>query len=201
MLTGMGVSLSTQDKYVFTALVNDKNQPLELMAYAIYKADKNEIAESLKSAQATKEQIEKELKQFHDSTLRSPGLLQSYHSRARALGENLIDELKSGIKSEARQDFIERVDQVVKSEKGFFYSIGAFMMDAVKGVASTVFAIVVFGGIYSLTIAKEDREALYTAAGKSLKDVATGELPVVDNFRAELEKKKKEQQRDSMEKK
>jgi hypothetical protein len=182
---------------VFTALVNDKNQPLELMAYAIYKADKNEIAESLKAAQKTQPQIEAEIKAFHDLVLNSTSLLQNYHVRARALGQNLIDELKAGVASDARQDFIDRMEQLVKTEKSWFHYVGGFVMDAIKGVLSTLFVIVLFGGVYSLTLSKDDRAALYKATGQSLVDAATGELPVVDNFRNEMAKKKKEQQEKS----
>lgn len=184
--------MAVENNYVFKALVKDINQPIELMAYSLYKADKNEIAENLNNEQQNQPQIEADLQNFHDSVLNSPSLLQNYPTRARALGENLVEELKAGIKSHAQRGFIDRVNQLVMTEKSWFHYVGAFILDAVKGVASTVFVIIFFGGIYSLMISKDKRETLYSAAGKSLINVATGELPVIDNFRAEISKKKAE---------
>lgn len=181
-------------EYVFTALVHDKNQPLELMAYAIYKADKNEIAENMKADSKSQEEIDRAIQAFHDSVLNSTSLLQAYRVRAQALGRSLIYELNSGAKAEFRQDFIDRIEQLVKTEKSWYHHIGTFIFDAIKNVLSTIFIIVLFGGIYSLFLSKDSREALYGATGQSLMDVATGEIPVVDKFRAELAKKKKEQQ-------
>lgn len=177
-------------KHVFTALVMDKNDPMQLMAYSIYKADKNEIAESLVTAGKDEAEIETRLKNFHDLVLYSPGLLQNYHARAQNFGAALFDGIEDGVRVKARQDFIDQVQKQVASERTRASIVGDFVLDAVKGVASTIFVIVLFGGAYSLFVGKEQREALYHAVGKSLSDVATGEIPVVDNFRAELKAKR-----------
>ena len=174
-------------KYVFTALVSDKNDPMQLMAYSIYKADKNEIAETLVVANKTPGEIEAGLQNFHDSVINSPSLLLNYHARAQNFGAALLSGLEEGVKVKARQDFVDCVQQQVASEKGFAHHVGTFCLDAVKGVASTLFVIVIFGGVYSLSISKEQRAAYYHALGQSLTDVATGEIPVIDNFRAHLE--------------
>jgi len=186
--------LATQKKYVFTALVTDKDQPLDLMAYAIYKADKNEIAESLGLAGKSDEEIDAELQRFHDLVLNSPSLISNYSVRARALGEGLVVEIKDRIKKEAKADFIERVEQLVKTEKSWYNHVGMWVMDAIKGVSSTIIVIILFGGIYSLFLTKEERSNLYSAATQSVVDAASGEIPVVDKFREINAQKEREAQ-------
>lgn len=177
-------------KYVFTALVSDKNDPMQLMAYSIYKADKNEIAETLVTANKQPAEIVAGLQNFHDSVINSPSLLLNYHARAQNFGAALLDGLEEGVRVKARKDFIDSVQQQVASEKGLAHHVGTFCLDAVKGVASTLFVIALFGGVYSLFISKEQRAAYYRALGQSVTDVAIGDIPVIDNFRTHL----KEQQ-------
>lgn len=184
--------MTTQIKYVFNALVKDTNQPLELMAYSIYKSDKNEIAVHLGQQGTSKDNIDIALQQFHDSVLISPGLLQSYHARARALGEGLVVEIKEGIKAEAKADFIERVEQLVKTEKSWYNHVGMWLMDAIKGVSSTLIVIILFGGVYSIFLTKEERSNLYSAATQSVVDAASGEIPVVDKYREIKAQKERE---------
>lgn len=184
--------MTMQNQYVFNNLVADINQPLELMAYSIYKADKNEIAVNLGRAGLPKTQIDLELKKFHDLVLNSPSILQNYHTRARALGEGLVVEIKQGIRDEAKADFIERVQQLVKTEKSWYHHLGVWIMDAIKGVASTIMVIILFGGVYSLTLTKEERSNLYSAAGQSVVDAVSGELPVIDKYKELKAQKERE---------
>ena len=121
--------MATPEKYAFSALVQDKNQPLQLMAYSIYKADKTEIAENLKIAQKTQAEIDAEIQAFHDAIINSSSLRKSYHVRARALGQNLIAELKDGVAADARQDFIDRMGQLVLKEKTVRHHIGVFITE------------------------------------------------------------------------
>lgn len=191
--------MSQNNKFVFTALVNDKDQPLELMAYAIYKADKNELAESYEAQGQNSAFIDAELKRFHDHVLNSTSVLANYHVRARALGNRLVEKIEGGIRDEAKQDFIDRVEQLVKTEKSWYHHFGAWFMDAIKGVSSTIMVIVLFGGIYSLSLSKEERSNLYSAAGQSVVDAVSGELPVIDKYR-ELKAQKEREAKQKAEK-
>ncbi len=53
-----------QHQYVFSRLVKDKDDPLQLLAYAIYKADKSEIAQKLSDNGRDPQQIDHELQTF-----------------------------------------------------------------------------------------------------------------------------------------
>lgn len=175
--------MAINPKYVFSALVSDKNQPIQLLSYAIYKADKNEIAESLANANVPQVQIDAALQSYHDSVLNGPGIRDNYYQRAEQIGEDLIFELVEQTKANARKDFIDRVMQMVKKEETFATKLGNFIVDAIRGVLSTLFVIILFGGIYSLTLAKDERARFYQAVGKTVVDAAAGEIPVIDNYR------------------
>ncbi|KFW99663.1 hypothetical protein [Pectobacterium carotovorum] len=66
--------MSQQPKrWVFSELVKDPNDPEQLIAYAMYKGDKDELAVKSRQERGLSEaQIEKELQQFHDHIVISP---------------------------------------------------------------------------------------------------------------------------------
>ncbi|MGC8342252.1 hypothetical protein [Pantoea ananatis] len=175
--------MAINPKHVFNALVTDKNQPIQLLSYAIYKADKNEIAEALANANVSQVQIDAALQSYHDSVLNGLSIRDNYYQRAKNIGEDLIIELVEQTKEKARKDFIDRVMQMVKKEENFATKLGNFVVDAIRGVLSTLFVIILFGGIYSLTLAKDDRARFYQAVGKTVVDAAAGDIPVIDNYR------------------
>lgn len=184
--------MANRQSYVFSALVTNQTDPLQLMSYAIYKSDKNEIAESLAARNLSPQVIDAEIKKFHDLVLNSPTICANYHVRAKALGLKLHENMREDIKKEARKDFVDRVEQMVKTDKSWYHHLGAWMTDTVKSVLSTIFIIIIFGGVYSLFLTKEERTNLYSAAGQSLIDAASGEIPVVDKYREEKAKKERE---------
>lgn len=177
-----------QSKYAFSEIVKDKEDPLQLLAYAIYKADKSEIAEQLNNAQRSPQEIEDELQNFHDAVIHSQGLHQSYHARANKIGEALFATTEAAIKAQALQDFVERVLQIQKQEETWQHKLGKFFSDAIKGVLSTVVVIIIFSGVYSIFLTKEERDKLFNAAGQTIINTINGDLPVVDAYRNELKK-------------
>lgn len=78
-------------KWVFNALVQSDNDPIGLLAYALYKFQKDEIGTSLRSENETEDEIAKQLSQFHDNTLRSQSSLEDFRNKAVMLVE-LIGE-------------------------------------------------------------------------------------------------------------
>lgn len=64
--------------WVFTQLVTGKDDSSGFLAYALYKHDKNEYAEKLRSSgEYTEEDINAQLKIFHEQTVNSPGRIES----------------------------------------------------------------------------------------------------------------------------
>ncbi|EKN5936154.1 hypothetical protein DVQ01_05245 [Yersinia enterocolitica] len=75
----------TQQKkeWVFKALVTSGDDAQELMAYAIYKVKKNQLAEARRNQGWSEELIQEELDKFHEITLQVG--LEDYRMKAQAL--------------------------------------------------------------------------------------------------------------------
>lgn len=69
-------------KWVFNALVKSENDPIGLLAYALYKFQKDEIGQSLRSEGLDEGEITKRLSNFHDDTLRTNSSLEQFRSKA-----------------------------------------------------------------------------------------------------------------------
>lgn len=70
-------------KWVFKELVTSGDDAQELMAYAIYKVKKNQLAEARRSQGWNEEMIQDELDNFHEITLQVG--LDDYRTKAQAL--------------------------------------------------------------------------------------------------------------------
>ena len=178
-----------QHQHVFSSLVKDKDDPLQLLAYAIYKADKSEIAQKLSDNGRDPQQIDHELQNFHDAVIHSGGLQQSYYARAINIGKALFEATEQGIKLRARQDFIERVMQIVKTEQSWRYRAIAFLGEGIKGIMATTLVIILFSGIYALTLSKDERRKFLPAVEKSIADTLNGHIPLYDNYKDTLREK------------
>ncbi|OKB67154.1 hypothetical protein BHU62_08855 [Serratia marcescens] len=72
-----------KERWVFKELVTSGDDAQELMAYAIYKVKKNQLAETRRSQGWTEESIQDELDRFHEITLQVG--LDDYRTKAQAL--------------------------------------------------------------------------------------------------------------------
>ncbi|NRD74487.1 hypothetical protein HQQ94_14830 [Shewanella sp. VB17] len=81
-------------KWVFNALVQSNNDPIGLLAYALYKFRKDEIAKALGNKGKSGPEIAKRLENFHDDTLCSQTALDDFRSKAIRMA-NLIGETLS----------------------------------------------------------------------------------------------------------
>ncbi|WP_417028169.1 hypothetical protein, partial [Citrobacter sp.] len=70
-------------KWVFKELVTSGDDAQELMAYAIYKVKKNQLAELRRTQGWNEESIQEELDKFHEITLQVG--LEDYRIKAQAL--------------------------------------------------------------------------------------------------------------------
>jgi hypothetical protein len=87
--------------WVFTQLVTGKNDTSGFLAYALYKHDKNEYAETLRSSgKHTEDEINTQLKIFHEQTVNSPGRIESYKEKAEAIVTNLTNQIDDEIRLE-----------------------------------------------------------------------------------------------------
>lgn len=113
-------------KWVFNALVQSDNDPIGLLAYALYKFQKDEIGTSLRSENETEDEIAKQLSQFHDNTLRSQSSLEDFRNKAVMLveligekaGESLVKAKLEKIKIKSAALDKEKI-QLEKDRKEF----------------------------------------------------------------------------------
>ena len=94
--------MSTQPKlWVFSSLVQDKEDPQQLIAYAIYKSHKEEKAQRLKNQGRNDAEIKAELEIWHDEVALDPRLLETYQEKALSI----VDALIEGANQAAEQHF------------------------------------------------------------------------------------------------
>ena len=95
--------------WLFTELVKDTSDPEQLIAYAIYKANKNDLAKQcrLKTAMSDSE-IATELQHFHDQITLSALRQQGYRTKAR----EMLDELAVGIGAKLQHSWQQRLQHL-----------------------------------------------------------------------------------------
>lgn len=85
-------------KWVFTELVEDSNDPTQLIAYAMYKADKDDHAIQCRTKQnLSEDEISIELIRFHDSIVHSDRKLEEYREKAHRMIDQLIVGVNEGV--------------------------------------------------------------------------------------------------------
>lgn len=85
-------------KWVFTELVKDPNDPIQLIAYAMYKADKDDHARQCRSArQMNESEVSEELVSYHDGIAVSDRKLNEYREKAGRMVDGLIVGVSGGV--------------------------------------------------------------------------------------------------------
>lgn len=82
--------MDDERKWVLDVLVSEKQTPAELISYAVYKLRKSELAKSLRDKGKKEEDIEAQLKNFHDNSLLD-SQIKSYQDQAYKLLGAVID--------------------------------------------------------------------------------------------------------------
>ncbi|KZZ78861.1 hypothetical protein A3767_01390 [Oleiphilus sp. HI0133] len=75
--------MTNNKKWVFESLVDDDQDNVGLIAYALYKCEKHNLAQELRASGHTEEQIVRELESFHSHAV-APDRLRAYEERAEA---------------------------------------------------------------------------------------------------------------------
>lgn len=110
--------------WMYNSLVDGLDDKTGLIAYSIYKFEKNELAESLVKQNKTQKQIEKDLATFHDQA-NVPGRIASYRERAEILVEDLMDQLELNIRAEYQEQFdninillsdYDKMEEIIKNQ-------------------------------------------------------------------------------------
>ncbi|UYV18963.1 hypothetical protein K1Y77_16195 [Halomonas qaidamensis] len=103
---------SSQGKrWVFDELVEDRSADIQgLVAYALYKANKADIAKTKREQGLSEEEIVAEVSTFHQNAVNSRSMLEGYRERAGIL----LQELSEAIEEEVREEYEHQVASVEK---------------------------------------------------------------------------------------
>lgn len=168
--------MTTQPKkWVFTELVKDSNDPEQLIAYAMYKADKDDRANQCRTRGMADAQVNTELESFHDGIAHSERQLDDYRDKARRTVDQLILTVSQGVEhvyeqriaameesheAEIRKKWIEWGDSAAAYgasltkphlAKRFGLWLLGWIGGGVSGLLATVVTTIILVGIISLT--------------------------------------------------
>lgn len=172
-------------KWVFSELVKDSNDLSQLIAYAIYKADKDSIANGLRKQQKTEDDIQAKLDAYHDSVATTPRLQQSCHDRAASLIITLVNDIASETQQKASQqieaiqnenkkalakeakravdEYHKKIKQNVAASQSKRRKLWDFTVSGFSGVWATLILIAVFW-IISMAAATDDERDQVTGS-------------------------------------
>lgn len=89
--------MSQPKKWVFTELVQGADEPEQLIAYAMYKADKDDLATQCRARLLPEADIVAELTSFHDSIAYSDRRLQDYRDKAKRAVDQLVGSVSKRV--------------------------------------------------------------------------------------------------------
>lgn len=154
-------------KWVFNELVQDPDDPVQLIAYSMYKAVKNEHAVACQKRGMTETQVQTELERFHDSVAYSTMQLTDYTEKAKRAIEELVKSVDAQTSArfqqqlttaeeEAKVNWANKVSAYNASvnppgiiEK-FCSSITKWLLGGIAGVFGTAAAGMLIVGIVSV---------------------------------------------------
>lgn len=166
-------------KWVFTELVKDANNPSQLIAYAIYKADKDDMANSMRAGHKTESEIQAALDTFHNSVASTPRLLESYRQKSETVITSLvlniasdteaklqkqIDKIKventAALAKEGKKavdEYHKKIKQTTALNKTKFERLSEFTISGFSGVWATILIISIVYIISMATATENDR--------------------------------------------
>lgn len=103
--------MSQPKKWVFTELVQDSDEPEQLIAYAMYKADKDDLAIQCRARLLPETDIVVELTSFHDSIAYSERRLQDYRDKAKRAVDQLVSSVSERVAAAYDQTIATMTDE------------------------------------------------------------------------------------------
>jgi len=155
-------------KWVFNELVKDSTKPEQLIAYALYKADKDDQARAARSRNLTKQEIDAQLENFHDQLVSSERRLQAYRDKANEVIENIVKvvstniELKykkqqADLEKKHRQElknhgagWQKKVNAYTQPKKSMGMIFLGWLLSGIPGLLSTVLVAAIIVGAVGL---------------------------------------------------
>ncbi|WP_210467523.1 hypothetical protein [Vibrio crassostreae] len=116
----------SEKKWVFNLLVKSPNDSIGLLAYALYKYRKADLAENLRKSGKTDKEIATQLSSFHENTVNSESTLEDFRVKAKELVFQMGDAAGNAMykdtlqKLEVREQELKKLEQEFTKEKTKF---------------------------------------------------------------------------------
>lgn len=183
--------MSQNKKWVFSELVKKPDQANQLIAYAIYKADKDDQANSHRAKGLTEDEIKAKLFDFHELIVHSPRQLQNYRDRANTLIEEVVKTISSNVENRLVKEHkavTDRLDKQLKetekrtlneyhkkvintpASKGFGSWAFNFTVSGLSGVWASILIGIIFFGVSASFSDTETKTYLKNHAVNSVTD-------------------------------
>jgi len=169
-----------EKRWVFKAIVEDDEDAVGLIGYALYKCKKHALATTLREQGVLETKIKTEVQTFHDQFLRNDSV-EEYRNKAThyldqvySQFENKIQEKYRGEKAQLekqlekdlkkfKRDFINSVKEYDVTNKPWHSKLWAFLISGIPGVTSSflIFCVLVGGAVFF--VSEERREEILTS--------------------------------------
>lgn len=162
-------------KWVFESLVNNDQDSIGLIAYALYKHKKHTLATSLRQAGNDEDYIQQQVQTFHDQTLQNNSL-EDYREKAKNFLNKIFQEIEEDISAKFEKE-IAQVEKQHKKEltnekrklfknikeyqhanRAWYEKLGAWLLSGIPGIVSSFLVTCLIIGASILFISEDKRQ-------------------------------------------
>lgn len=193
-------------RWVFTELVKDNRDHIGLIAYALYKVDKNELAESLRAQGFSSEIIDIKVKEYHDNIVEMSTTQHRYRENAERVMIELLTEMESKIFPDFQGQITKLQKQMEAKDKKHqkdlakakwagvqsFYEAYCdsdkgksklllswfWLWNGFSGVLATIIVAILVYGAAALFVTSDKRDEILSSAADNIKSAVTSSSPI-----------------------
>lgn len=164
---------TSKRQWVYSRLVQGRDDMLGLIAYGLYKARKSELAESYRRNGLTEEVIVQKLREFHDQTVHGNGALEQYRGAATRYLDDLLKDAYARGRVEAAEDLSSAAQDAMASGRSWWRKALAWLVSGLPSALATLVLTLLVFGVAMLLASPERRaqvasDAVNGAAGEPL---------------------------------
>lgn len=166
-------------KWVFESLVENKNDGVGLIAYALYKFKKYSLAKSLREEGKSEEYIKEQVKTFHDHTLQSD-TLDDYRDQAESYLHFIFLEIEEDLQEDFEKErqrlkkeyekqlkkektaFVKKVQAFDNSNRSMSEKITKWLFSGIPGIVSSFILTAFFLGASLLLVPETKRKEVFS---------------------------------------
>lgn len=167
-----------EKRWVFETIVEDDQDVVGLIGYALYKYKKYELAQSLRKQGCPEDQIQDQVQTFHDHFLLNNSV-NDYRNKATNFLDNVYKKMEDGLKQafdekkdklekqynkdlgKARRDFIKSVQEYERFNKTWPEKIWSFLISGIPGIVSSFIVTSLIIGAALLFVPQATRNQVF----------------------------------------